>query len=225
LSNAAPNAIDGARSVWLTGGQNADVLEAALGSDADAVFADFEDMVPPDAKDTAREVVARLFTAASGPQLRIVRVNGPDHPQHADDMAALREVPVDAIIVPMATPEVLSTFGAKGPDLIALVETGQGVRCAYEMASMPRVKAFMIGSGDLSADLRIDRSPESLLYTRSKLVVDSAAAGIRAPFDVPSVSESDALEQECRYAQSLGMRGKLCVRPEQVEIVNRVFAP
>jgi citrate lyase subunit beta/citryl-CoA lyase len=65
---------------------------------------------------------------------------------------------------------------------------------------------------------------QSLLYTRSKLVVDSAAAGIRAPVDIPSQRQGDALRDEVRLARSLGLWGKLCLQAGQAEVINQAFA-
>ena len=33
------------------------------------------------------------------------------------------------------------------------------------------------------------------------------------------------LERDSSYARSLGFRGKYCIHPGQVEVVNRVFSP
>jgi len=58
-------------------------------------------------------------------------------------------------------------------------------------------------------------------------VLDSVAAGLRSPFDVVhlDVEAGDALEEECRLARSLGFRGKACIHPSQVPVVNRAFTP
>jgi citrate lyase subunit beta / citryl-CoA lyase len=58
-------------------------------------------------------------------------------------------------------------------------------------------------------------------------VVDSVAAGIRTPFDVVhlDIGATRALEEECRLARSLGLRGKACIHPGQVPVVNRAFSP
>ena len=55
----------------------------------------------------------------------------------------------------------------------------------------------------------------------------SAAAGIRAPVDTVflDVRAQAGLEEECRLARTLGLRGKLCIHPAQLETVHRVFAP
>jgi citrate lyase subunit beta/citryl-CoA lyase len=65
------------------------------------------------------------------------------------------------------------------------------------------------------------------VYARSKVVADSAAAGIRGPFDIVHLDTHDetGLEAASRFARSLGFRGKACIHPAQVGIVNRVFRP
>ena len=68
------------------------------------------------------------------------------------------------------------------------------------------------------------RTGSELLYARSKLVVDSAAAGIRAPFDIVHLDTRGrrGSRQRPRFARSLGFRGKACIHPAQVAVVNRV---
>ncbi|HZC31288.1 MAG TPA: aldolase/citrate lyase family protein, partial [Gaiellaceae bacterium] len=64
-----------------------------------------------------------------------------------------------------------------------------------------------------------------LLYARSKLVADSAAAGIRAPFDrvYPGFDDPEGLEADAAFARSLGFGGKNCTHPDQPRVVNAVF--
>ena len=113
--------------------------------------------------------------------------------------------------------------------MIAIVETAQGLRLAYETASHPRVEALVLGAVDLGLELGLEVRPDGqeVLFARSKLVLDSAAAGIRGPFDLVhlDVRDGEGLEAECRLARSLGFRGKACIHPAQVDIVNAVFAP
>ena len=103
------------------------------------------------------------------------------------------------------------------------------MRLAYETASSERVVALVLGAADLGAQLWLEPRDDNqeLLYARSKLVVDSAAAGIRAPFDVVHLNvEDDAgMEAEALLARSLGLRGKACIHPRQVPVANRVFRP
>ncbi len=130
-------------------------------------------------------------------------------------------------MLPKATPASVAALGPSGPPVIAVVETAEGLRLAYETASAPRVAALLLGAADLGAELGWEPRPDGLelLHARSKVVVDSAAAGIRAPFDVVHLDTRDGpgLEAAARFARTLGFRGKACIHPAQVEIVNRVF--
>ena len=214
------------RSMFFAPGTNEELLTQALASNAHAVAADFEDMVPADQKDAARATVAAVFASSTSSCLKAVRINSPGNPEFEADLAAIAGLPLDAIVVPKATPEVITALPSDGPAILALIENGQGVRLAYDMATNPRVLAFMIGAGDLATDLGIDlrNDPRSVLYVNSKLVVDSAAAGIRAPFDIPSGATGAELEAEAKAAKSLGFGGKLCVRLDQIDIVNATWA-
>ncbi len=159
----------------------------------------------------------------------VVRVNGADTRWFDDDLAATAELDLTALMLPKATPEAVAALGPAGPPVIAIVETAEGLRLAYETASSPRVAALLIGAVDLGLELGWEPRPDGLelLFARSKTVADSAAAGIRAPFDVVHVDTRDdaGLEAAAQFARSLGYRGKACVHPAQVAIVNRVFAP
>jgi citrate lyase subunit beta/citryl-CoA lyase len=185
--------------------------------------ADLEDAVVPAEKAAAREVVAGLGFAG------VLRVNAAGTPYFDDDLALARTLELEALVLPKATPEAVAALGDDGPPVIAIVETARGVREAYEVARCGRVAALLIGAIDLGAELGLEPRADGaeILYARSKVVVDSAAAGIRPPFDIvhPEVHDDEGLEEECRLARSLGFRGKACIHPRQVPIVNRVLGP
>jgi len=150
-------------------------------------------------------------------------------PWFEDDLALTRELALDALVLPKATPEGVEALGESGPPVIAIVESAAGLRAAFEIASQPRVTVLLVGAVDLGAELGLEPGPDrsELLYARSKVVVDSAAAGIKPPIDVGHLDLHDAegLEEECRAGRALGFRGKACIHPAQVPVVNRVFAP
>jgi len=139
------------------------------------------------------------------------------------------ELELDAIVLPKATPDAAAALGPIGPPVIAIVETAQGLRLAYETATLPRVAVLMLGAADLGVELRLEPRPDGLeiLYARSKVVADSAAAGIRPPIDVVhlDVRDLEGLEASASFARSVGFGGKACIHPDQVPVVNRVFAP
>jgi citrate lyase subunit beta/citryl-CoA lyase len=159
----------------------------------------------------------------------IVRVNSPATEWFDDDLALVQELDLAAILLPKATPDAVDALGPDGPPVLAIVETAAGLRAAFETASHPRVAALVIGAVDLGAELGLEPSAArtEVLYARQKLVVDSAAAGIRAPIDVVhlDVHDTAGLEEECRAGRAMGYRGKSCIHPAQVPVVNRVFAP
>ena len=211
-----------ARSLLFAPGGDEEKLVKAHASEADLAVADLEDAVAPAQKGAAREVVARFAP-------RVVRVNGADTRWFEDDLALVRELELDAVVLPKATPDAAAALGPEGPPVVAIVETAQGLRQAYETASAPRVAALVLGAVDLGAELGLEPRADGLeiLHARSRVVVDSAAAGIRPPFDVVHLDVRDdaGLEAECAFARSLGFRGKACIHPQQVPIVNRTFAP
>lgn len=158
-----------------------------------------------------------------------MRLNGVGTPWWEDDLAVLGGLDLDAIVLPKATPEAVEALGSGGPPVLAVVETAAGLRRAYEIAAEPRVAALCLGAADLGAELRLEPrgDGQELLYARSKLVVVSAAAGVRQPFDCVHLDTRDeeGLERECLLARSLGLGGKLCIHPAQVPVVNRTFSP
>lgn len=218
-----------ARSLLFAPGNDEHRLEKALAAGADAVVADLEDAVPDAEKEAARTVARGVLAGAQTGSLVAVRINavGTDHWE--SDLHAFAGVKLDAIVLPKATPDAVAALGPKGPPIVAIVETATGVRQAYETALEPRVTALILGAVDLGLELGLEprADGQEVLYARSALVVDSAAAGIRGPFDLVHLDTQDdeGLEEESLLARSLGFRGKVCIHPAQVEIVNRVFSP
>ena len=219
----------GLRSLLFAPGSDERKLRRALQTGADAVIADLEDAVAPARKDEARALVARVFGDEGSAAATMVRVNGTDSPHFERDLELVQKLPLQAIVLPKATPESVDALRPDGPPVIAIVETAQGLRLAYETASHPRVEALVLGAVDLGLELGLESRPDGqeVLFARSKLVMDSAAAGIRGPFDIVHVDvrDEEGLEAESRLARSLGFRGKVCIHPAQVDIVNAVFAP
>jgi citrate lyase beta subunit len=215
------------RSLLFVPAHDADRLNAAYASGADAVVADLKDAVPIDRKEEARSVLAAVLPHAAG-AARLVRVNAPETGLADDDLAAIAELELDALVLPKATPESVAALGDAGPPLIAVIESAAGLRQAYEVAAAPRVVALALGALDLAVDLRLEARSDALelLYARSKLVVDSAAAGVRPPFDRVYTRFDDpaGLEADALFARSLGFGGKNCSHTSQPAVINRVFA-
>ena len=201
----------------------------ALVTAADVVVVDLEDAVSFEQKDTAREVARRVLADEPSEALVAIRVNGANTAFFAADVELVEELRPDVLVLPKATPEAVDALGADGPPVVAIVETADGLRQAYEVASLQRVQALIVGAVDLGVELRLEQRADGLeiLFARSKAVLDSASARVRAPIDRvwTDVRDGDGLEADALFARSLGFRGKACVHPDHVAIVNRVFTP
>lgn len=221
-------ALDVVRSVYFVPGTNIEGIRQGLDSGADAVCADLEDLVPTDAKGEARRIVQELFSAAAddAPML-LVRINPPGSAFFPDDQTLLADLPLDGLFLPLASADSVRAVSGLGLPIVAMIETAAGVRSAFEMASLPATARMTMGPGDLGNQLHLEvrEEPDALLHIRSTLVIDSAAAGIEGPFDIPGVGDDLAYRAAVRYGRALGFRGKLCFSGAQVTIVNEEYAP
>ncbi len=224
-----PLKLSDARSLLFAPASEREKLERALESDADAVIADLEDSVLPSEKERTRDVVLEAFGRSSGRALRLVRINGARTRYFADDLVAISSAAFDGIVLPKASTEGVAAVGADMPPVVAIVETAEGLAGARELAETPGVAALLLGAVDLGRELGLERRADGLelVHPRAELVLASALARVRAPIDAvfTDVRDQHGLEEDARRGRSLGMRGKACIHPAQIEVVNRVFAP
>ena len=133
-------------------------------------------------------------------------------------------------MLPKATAAAVGAVGnvVEHP-IVAIVETPTGLREAFAIASHERVVALMLGAVDLGLALGLEprADGQEILFARSSVVVDSAAAGLRAPVDRVwvDVRDLDGLALDCAFGRSLGFRGKALVHPDQVAVTHEAFAP
>ena len=218
------------RSLLFAPGDDERKLRKALAAGADAAVFDLEDAVAVAAKAQARAVTRAFLTEPRGATARFVRINAHNTAWFEDDVELVAAAATDAIVLPKATPQGAAALASVAAlPVIAIVETAIGLRLAFETASSPNVVALLLGAVDLGAELGLQTREDGLeiLYARSKLVVDSAAAGIRAPIDVvhTAIADLDGLARQAALARSLGLRGKACIHPSHVAAINEAFTP
>ncbi len=219
--------------VWLfVPGHEERKVRKAFGVGADVVILDWEDGVPPEAKEAAREATRRILASARPAGRVVVRIHGAGTPEHAADLAALEGLAVDGVVLPKAEdPDAVTRLGEAVPlPLILLVESALGLERAFELArAHPRVERLAFGALDYLLDLGVAWSPdgEALLYARSRLVVAGRAAGRAPALDGvwPRLDDPDGLARDAALARRLGFGGKLVVHPRQIPVVRRAFAP
>jgi citrate lyase beta subunit len=113
--------------------------------------------------------------------------------------------------------------------LLVMIETARGVLNVGQIVQAgPRLEALVFGAEDLASDIGAKRTRAGweVFYARSAVVTAAAAYRLQA-IDMVFVNLHDptGLEEECRFARQLGFAGKTAVHPDQLEVINRVFAP
>ncbi len=213
------------RSYLFAPGHNAKLLTRVFTAGADAVMLDLEDAVPPEAKATARAMVAEVLADHRA----WVRVNAAQTAWCEDDLAAVAEHAFGIRIpkVESAADVEWVTARAHGKPIICAIESARGVLAAQEIAATPGVRFLAMGGVDLQRDLNTTGGNLQTLYARSHLVLASRAAGIEPPIDsvYPQLDDPDGLREQAEFARSLGFFGKSAIHPRQIDILHQVFTP
>ena len=226
------------------------VMTKALESGADAVILDLEDSVPVASKAEARALVAKSIDAAAGSLSRpliYVRVNGAATGLLTDDLNAVVRPGLDAILLSKAenVEDVQKTVAALernesqcgmkqgSAEIILQIENALGVyNCFNLIKASPRVAATCFGSardGDLQTDLGCSWSIEGteLLYARSKVLLDTRAAGGHIhPLDgvFSDLNDETGLIADSRLSARLGYIGRTVIHPKQIAPVKGAYA-
>jgi citrate lyase subunit beta/citryl-CoA lyase len=213
------------RSYLFAPGHNAKLLGRVFEAGADAVMLDLEDAVPPDAKATARAMVAEAL--ADHPAW--VRVNAARTELCEADLAAVGERAF-GIRIPKAESAGDVHWVAErapGKPIICAIESARGVLAAAGIAAAPGVRHLAMGGVDLQNDLNAGNGNLQTLYVRSHLVVVSRAAGLEPPIDSvwPRLDDEAGLREQAEFARSLGFFGKSAIHPRQLPILHEVFTP
>ncbi|KRF08791.1 aldolase [Arthrobacter sp. Soil782] len=200
----------------------------ALASEADSVVFDIEDAVPAESKPEARE---RVVEALSTGMTAWVRVNGIETDYWAEDLAALSKAPgLRGVMLAMTEkPEQVTHTAMRlqaGTPVLALVESALGIENATAIASAPGTFRLAFGVGDFRRDTGASDDPMALAYARAKLVVASRVGQLPGPIDGPTVGAlGDDLLEACKVTASMGMTGKLCLRPDAADTINHGLSP
>lgn len=216
------------RSWLLASAASEENFAPALASEADSVVFDIEDAVPTESKAEARE---RVVEALSSGMTAWVRVNGIETDYWADDLAALSRAPgLRGVMLAMTEkPEQVTHTAMRlqaGTPVLALVESALGIENATAIASAPGTFRLAFGVGDFRRDTGASDDPMALAYARAKLVVASRVGQLPGPIDGPTVGAlGDDLLEACKVTASMGMTGKLCLRPEAADTINKGLSP
>ncbi|MBI2886028.1 MAG: CoA ester lyase [Chloroflexi bacterium] len=232
------------RSLLFVPGVRQRFIERAPSSGADAVCLDLEDSVPPAEKASAREMVRSAIPTMPRTGYRlVVRVNGLDTGLLEADLEAVVGDGLDAVSLPKChSVEVLRQVAAyltfleqtRGQaaghvKLLPWIESPQALLHAEEiLRASPRVIGASLGAEDYANSMGVMRTKggKEVEWARYALAIACAAAGVLA-LDTPEMDfrDQEQLERDAAFARSIGFRGKYCIHPDQVAVVNRIFSP
>ncbi|QBI21371.1 CoA ester lyase [Egibacter rhizosphaerae] len=242
------------RSVLAVPGNRPDMAEKAAAGDADEIFLDLEDAVPPDLKAEARDLVIRaLMGTDCGDKTVAVRVNDVRSPWCHDDVSALLHGAgdrIDTLVVPKVEHpgelhflaylldqlEAATEHGAR-IGVEAQVESGAGATRLEAISEVTdRLEALIFGPGDYAADLGIpaidvglgaEGTPGDPFHAvRTRIAQFARAVGAEA-VDGPlaDFTDDEGYRESARHALGVGFDGKWCIHPRQVPLANEVFTP
>ncbi len=248
---ARPNADTPLRSMLFIPGSSEKMVGKAPTIEADAALFDLEDSVAPKMKVEARKLVRAGIKetrgTTNGPSTILVRVNDMESGLVEDDIDAIVAEGLDGVFLPkpesaadvrrvdalLAERERERGLEVGGIGVIAQIESAAGVVHCYQICTAaPRVVGVNLGSAedaDLCRSLGATWTQDgaTLLYTRSKVLVDARAARLPHPTDgvYMRLKDDAGCRADARFAQRLGYTGKAAIHPRQVPIFNEVFSP
>ncbi len=225
------------RSLLFVPGLRPDRFEKALESGTDIVCVDIEDAVPLPRKGEARELTFPLFAKdRPGDVETMVRINPLSTPEGLKDILALRDCarPPKALMLakPGSAAEIRlydELLQGKCADIRfhVIIESTEGLANVMDIANASsRIDSLLFGAVDMSADLRAEKTWETMLYARSRVVHAAARFGLDL-LDVPYLTLDDeaGLKLEAEMSSALGFTGKASIHPKQIPVINGVFSP
>ena len=237
------------RTLLFAPGSRAELLSKAQLGAADAMIFDLEDSVPLNAKDEARKNVQQALALGLKKPMYL-RISNPRAGDYLADLGVLANqslVNVAGVALPKADDaqdietvskalqeiEIKAGVVVGSLSILPMIETCLGLRNSFDIAkSSKRVSGMALASaeeGDFMVDLGGRWTPRSLAlnYPRSKLVVDSRAAGLEWIVDgvFMNLKDTQMLREECLIARELGFVGKMAIHPTQVDVMHEVFSP
>jgi citrate lyase subunit beta/citryl-CoA lyase len=232
------------RSLIFVPGNSTRFIDKAKKLEADIICFDLEDSVPANEKDAARKIIADALTRRQEYSRPVyVRTNSPESGLVSADLKAVVQKGIDGIVVPKVNDaaevvEIKKQVAALEAErntggvinLMPSIETARGVVNAYQIAGADdRVNALVFGVFDFLYDMRLDydeHDATGYFYARSKIPVDSRAAGVSAIDAIwQKIDDVDGLVKDATLAKRLGYSGKSIIHPSQIEPVHKVFLP
>lgn len=200
----------------------------ALSSGADRVIIDLEDAVSPKNKMTGRDAIKAGDLDWSRV---IVRINDTGSTHFELDVAMIRHLPVQTVMVPKADGQECLRLVDDALDnkrmLIPQIETVKSLFALLEILAADNVDRVAFGHLDFALDSGSGTDQQALAYARSQIVLYSRLAGKLPPIDSVTVDfkNESATKYDAEAAKNLGFGGKLLIHPAQIAPARGAFLP
>ena len=227
------------RSALYMPGSNPRALEKGRVLPADMLIMDLEDSVTADRKQEARDNIrTALNEGGYGAREILVRLNHLDSGLGAEDIRQMATCGADALLMPKTEDpatlhkavNLMEEAGAPSDmSLWFMIETPLGVLRAEAIASASnRIGGIVLGTADLTKNLRCRRTPDRLphLHSLCHCIVVARAYGlsvIDGPFE--DLDDDDGFAANCRQGLEWGFDGKSLIHPKTIATANEVYGP
>jgi citrate lyase subunit beta/citryl-CoA lyase len=235
--------IEPIRSLLFTPGNHQDKVAKVFNAGADVAILDLEDAVALSQKIQTRYPVVKALKMSRN-CLGYVRINAADTEFYEGDLSAVIGPWLDGVILPKVETvdqilaadvtirelEIANGLNPGNIDLIPIIETAKGLAAVSNISSCgSRIRRISFGAVDFAKDLGMKLSLDEweLTPARFDIVLASRVAGLEAPLDSVWVQykDLDGLMASSQRVRDMGFRGKMCIHPAQVSVVNNAFTP
>ncbi len=204
---------------------------------SDCIILDLEDSVPPEQKEAARFLVKEALKTLDFEETEVwVRVNREFLEEDIEQVLVgnphgiclpKSECAEDVKEVERIIEKYEKMYSIKGTKLMPIIESARGILNLEEIAgASDRIVALAFGAEDFTRDIGGEKSWDTLLYARSKLVTVAKSFDIQALDTVYSkIDDIEGLMEETRRIIKMGFDGKGAIHPEQIRYIHECFTP
>lgn len=226
------------RSMLYVPGCNTHYLERARTLHADSVILDLGDPILVECKIESRDNVVRYVNEGGyGSREVVVRVNDLDSIWGADDISAIAQTKVDAVLFPniesrehvLTALSMLDAAGGSHLPIMVMIESPIAVLNAKEIASASdRIVCIVMATSDLISQLhaRVTHERSAILTSLSLVILAARAYGCAVVDGISSdFKDMHSFEYACRLGRDMGFDGKSLVHPAQLAYSNDAYTP
>ncbi|MGI9410796.1 MAG: HpcH/HpaI aldolase/citrate lyase family protein [Hyphomicrobiaceae bacterium] len=231
------------RSWLFLNGAEAQTLKGAVESGSDVLIQEFEDFTPPALRPDARGLATEIYAEWRTSNVVVAaRINPLESDDGMADLTSIMAGDPDIVALPkVEDPAQVVTLAreldrlerelgrvAQSTEILPNIELARGVMQTFAIArASPRVRACLLASEDLAADLGAERGRDGieLAYCRQRFLMECVAARVMA-VDYPYTwRDNEGVEAETRMARRLGFKAKSAVVTEHAAIINSTLTP